>query len=663
MIARRALLIVLMFGALYLVQGFACAEPETKGLCLTILHTNDLHSHDEPFMERTKSVGGMARIGHLIRTLRKEVTNPVVVDAGDLFQGTALYTLKHGEVEINLLNKIGFDVGTIGNHEFDDGPANLTKQLSLAKFPIVCANLDLFAEPALAALVKPYIVREFAGRKVAFIGATTPDIEKGSITRGGVTVKSISGNYYEPIARVVKAVKASGIDLIVLVSHCGIEFDKEVAVKIPDIDVIIGGHSHTKIDPAVIVNHTDGSSTIIVQTGCYGRDLGELKVCFDASGKIIQKETAEQLIDVNESVASDADLTDYIAEESKPLREQERKVIATAEKAFPTDFEKQYCDSAIGDLICDALYEEGKRYGATIALHNRGGIRTHIEQGPITEKNVNEVLPFDNTLVVATISGDALLKSIENGLAGYLGARFLEVHGLKIIYDRENPVGHRIVFAFAQNNKGHWEYVDREKGYRVAINDYNFKSGEGHDFSHAENPQFCEKRLSDILEAYLETAKRITPARPNRIVRITDEALAIEHYQDHITAMVNCQPGAEVVMFAGSSVGVEHTPFGVAIPLSDVVEIDKTVSKGNLLKWSIPTADLKTKYDRLIKVLPKASQSIRNPLFRYAYDFETPLSPSFFCAVTKGPKSNEWQVSYPLGTYYQGDNHFDLPPY
>lgn len=114
--------------------------------------------------------------------------------------------------------------------------------------------------------------------------------------------------------------------------------------------------------------------------------------------------------------------------------------------------------------------KKGKKFGARISLHNRGGIRSHIEAGPITAKNVGEILSFDNTLVVATVDGGTLLKTIEPGFTGFLGARFIEVHGLKIGYDADRPTGAKIVFALAEDEAGNWQPVRSSGNYRIAIN-------------------------------------------------------------------------------------------------------------------------------------------------------------------------------------------------
>ncbi len=179
---------------------------------LTILHTNDIHSHDEPFIDRGRSVGGLTRIGHMIRYLKKREPNDLVVDAGDVFQGTPLYTMYHGEVEIALMNMIGYDIFTIGNHEFDDGPESLAAQLSKAKFKIINCNMDCSKVPALAALISPYIIKTIDGQKVAFIGAVTPELNQVALRTGGVKIKASGDDWMKPIQETINEVKAQGVN-------------------------------------------------------------------------------------------------------------------------------------------------------------------------------------------------------------------------------------------------------------------------------------------------------------------------------------------------------------------------------------------------------------------------------------------------------------------
>ena len=411
---------------------------------LIILHTNDIHAHDLPFEDRGKLVGGVAKINQLIESIRKEHDNVLVVDAGDFFQGTPMFQRYGGDVEIELLNRIGYAVVELGNHEFDRGASYLAKHLQQAKFPVIACNLDCSQLPALQHIVKPSLVEEVHGQKIVFIGVITPDLAQKALNLDGVKIEAPNGNWLAPVESQIEYYQTQGINKIIIVSHCGLELDKELAEKCPAVDIIIGGHSHTRLNKPVWVEHPDGTSTAIVQTGCYGRALGDMEIAFDPQGHVLQQETKYHLININDSIHPDPQLDAYLNDKEKPLLTLRKEIVGYSGGIFENRFNIMSSDSAIGNLICDALAESGTNYGVQIAFQNRGGIRTKIEKGPISEEKIQETLPFDNKVVYATISGDILNSILEHSLAGPLHGSFLDVHGLKIGYDKDRPAGKRL---------------------------------------------------------------------------------------------------------------------------------------------------------------------------------------------------------------------------
>jgi len=503
----------------------ALADKETKPFSLTILHTNDIHAHDQPFQDRGKIVGGMARLGHLVRQLRKENSgHTIVADAGDIFQGTAFFTRYRGEVEVELLNLIGYDVYTIGNHEFDEGGINLADQLARAKFDVLNCNLDATALPSLQKILKPAVIKNIGGQKVAFIGAITPDIETLSLNRDGVNLKRGRPlkpdsrddlSWLSPIKDEVDKIATQGVDKIVLVTHCGLETDKILAAEIPQIDAIIGGHSHTRLAAAVIVTHDDGSHTVIVQTGNYGRNLGKLNLVFDTHGAVNVAATHYELLPITKEIPEDKDIKEYLERKGEPLKTL-KEVVSFASKDFDNNFRGMKTDSALGDLICDSFYEAGKADGAQITFENRGGIRSRIEQGNVTLEKIEELLPFENHLVFADVTGDRLKKTLEHSVAGSTGGKFLDVHGMKFAYDSERKMGDRIIYMLVEKD-GQWQEVDPAASYRIGMTDYSFKGGEGYQFADAKNIKFTELKLNEYLKRYLQNHPQIKPQYGDRI--------------------------------------------------------------------------------------------------------------------------------------------------
>jgi 5'-nucleotidase / UDP-sugar diphosphatase len=559
----------MVFGLLLVVASLA-ARSDSAGLHLTILHTNDLHAHDESFEERQRSIGGFPRIGHMLRLFRaKDPKHTLTIDAGDIFQGTPLFTKYHGEVEVNMLNKMGYDIYTIGNHEFDDGPQNLANQLKQAKFDIINVNMDLSGEPELGALVKHSVVKEIDGQKVAFIGGITADLNSVALNTGAVKIKSAGPNWVQPFIDEVDRLKASGINKIVLVTHCGVESDKILGQSIPEVDVIIGGHSHTRLDKPIIIEHSDGTTTTIVQTGCYGRAFGKLDLVFDEKGRIVPASTDYRLINITEKIVSDPDLQAYVDEKVQPLLGLRHEVVGEATAAFDNSFRNFPCDSALGDIITDALVEEGKKYGIQIGFENRGGIRARIEKGNITAEKVEEMLPFDNKVVFATISGTVLLKAMEHTFAGPLGGSFFDEHGMKIAYDSSRDKGDRIVYALVEDKNGEWKPVDPNGKYKIAVNDYSFKSGEGYDFSGAENIEYVPERISAAFRHYLDKHHVISPQAPDRIVPLTRGLAQLHRKGSDISVSVkDVPPNCRLTVVEGTQRGVSAIR-GMTVPVSN----------------------------------------------------------------------------------------------
>ncbi|MFY9221248.1 MAG: metallophosphatase [Blastocatellia bacterium] len=262
----------------------AQANDETK---ITILHTNDTHSQIEPFPEGTRNagMGGVARRASFVRQIRSENPNTLLLDGGDSFQGTPYYNFYHGELEIKSMSAIGYDIVTLGNHDFDEGVDSLVKALQHAKFDIVSVNYDV-SNSALKDFVKPYVIRKLSGIKVGVLGL--------GIDFDGLVVadKHIGVSYQDPIkpARAVvdELRNKHNVDLIVAASHLGYKYDNEpdrvcdvkVAEAIPEIDFIVGGHTHTFMKEPAVIKHQNGRQTLIFQVGFAGINVGRVDFTF-----------------------------------------------------------------------------------------------------------------------------------------------------------------------------------------------------------------------------------------------------------------------------------------------------------------------------------------------------------------------------------------------
>lgn len=245
---------------------------------LTILHLNDTHSHVDPQRSGDyKGRGGFIEQAAYIDSVRTVdgKRNVLLLHAGDFSQGTSYFTELGGDIEIDLLNAAGYDVVTLGNHEFDNGPVELARRLKNLDADVVCANYD-FTGSALEGLVKPWTIIRRGGMKIGIIGLLT-DISKV------VDSSLVSGlDYQEPSAVVNRYAEIlkneKKCDLVICLSHLGYTEDKELASKIRGVDVIVGGHSHTLLHKMQHVADLDGKDVVIVQDWCWGMSVGNLKV-------------------------------------------------------------------------------------------------------------------------------------------------------------------------------------------------------------------------------------------------------------------------------------------------------------------------------------------------------------------------------------------------
>lgn len=248
---------------------------------ITILHTNDTHSCIEP--EKNGNAGVLNRallIEHIADSIGKE--NMLLLDCGDFSQGSLYYNCFKGSTEIELMNAMGYDAGTLGNHEFDFGLDNLAHLLKMAKFDFVCANYD-FTGTVYEGLVKPYTIIECSGRKIGVFGLS-PD-PKGLIAQENYTgVTFISP--VEAANRCVAELNAKGCDVIVCLSHLGWKIkneynDERLAAETAGIDIILGGHSHDYFEKPLIYKNSEGKDVVMQQMGKNGRFLGHLTLEFE----------------------------------------------------------------------------------------------------------------------------------------------------------------------------------------------------------------------------------------------------------------------------------------------------------------------------------------------------------------------------------------------
>ena len=258
---------------------------------LVVLHTNDTHSRMDPFPLDDgpfAGLGGAARRATLVQRVRDANEHVLLVDSGDIFQGTPYFNFFGGELEFRVMTEMGYDAATLGNHDFDNGVDGLVAMLPEAGFDFVCANYDV-SDPALAERVQPYVVREFGGVKVGIFGL--------GIGFEGLVLASLHKGveYRDPVdaARsTARVLRDQGCALVVCLSHLGYRYsnpsrpsDRVVAEAVPEVDLVLGGHTHTFLDEAELFEQERTGFTLVNQVGWGGMRLGRIDVAFGSAGQ------------------------------------------------------------------------------------------------------------------------------------------------------------------------------------------------------------------------------------------------------------------------------------------------------------------------------------------------------------------------------------------
>jgi 5'-nucleotidase len=389
-----------------------------------ILFTNDFHSQIEPTdknLDYNADRGGAKRLKAVIDSVRTAEPYVLLADAGDLVQGTYYFSLLNGVVEMMMLDELGYDIRTVGNHEFDKKLVGLGEMFAMSKVPVVSTNYD-FSNTALAQYVKSSKILNAGKLKIGFIGL-------GVMLEGLVDPTSCEGVQWQNAVNVADdeaaRLREQGADMVIALSHLGYEknndiyyMDRGVALKTRNIDMIIGGHSHTFINYPDYVTNLDGEKVPIVQTGSKGICLGYAKIKLDSNGK---PSFTYKLIPVKSHLDSKVDQTfaakidSYTTDVAKKMDE----VIGYC----PSAMSKGNPESPLSNLTADGLIWAAKEFhnvDADVSVYNSGGIRSTIAKGNLTVGDVFTLYPFDNVLSVITMKGSEL-KKFFNTVASYGG--------------------------------------------------------------------------------------------------------------------------------------------------------------------------------------------------------------------------------------------------
>jgi 5'-nucleotidase / UDP-sugar diphosphatase len=446
---------------------FLCLVPLTAltaPVSLTVLHTNDTHGHLRPFsypsvappgsdlegVTALTDIGGIARRATMVRRIREELekkgTAVWLVDAGDFSEGTPFSTEYHGEADLSAMNAAGYTFATLGNHEFNNPLAQLKKLLGVATFPFVCANA---VEKSGIPLVKPYVIQTLGQVRIGVFGVLTREAATYPAAKEGISV----GDEIETARRMV-AELAPKVDIVMLVSHAGKEMDEKLAAAVPGIDVIVGGHSHSRLPIGEFVWRSEDlesdwvNGTVIVQAYQWGGELGRLDLLFDQDkqGKWRISRYRARLIPVVDTVPEDEKVAAVVDRFWKPIAGRYGEVLGRAVE----DITDRGDDSAPYNFVADAVRET---FGTEVEFENLGGVRAPLVRGDITRGDLIMMDPFNNTIVTFMITGRDIRRILLEHIPAVSGLRYrVENDELKEVTVRGQPLEDDRTYSGAANS-------------------------------------------------------------------------------------------------------------------------------------------------------------------------------------------------------------------
>lgn len=380
---------VLLYLLITLFSGLLSAG-ETRSLM--ILHTNDFHGH----ISQEADYAGAARITALFKQMRSERDDVLILDAGDSVSGTPVSTLFKGVPIFEVMSRMGYDIGLLGNHEFDYGWKQISKFMATANFPLLNANaFDPQGNPLGDG---SYRILEINGIRIGIFGLITAETPYIIIPQGN------QGLVFDPpekyLQKIVDQLRPD-TDLIILLSHIGYEEDLEIARDINGIDIIIGGHSHTLVDPPVKVT-TGAGNTWVAQAHAYGTHVGQIEIRVDIDDDRIT-EFKGRLIPAKQLPLADVEVKSLIDQWEQRVSKQVDFQIAVANNGMKGHELKRWMEMVLK-----------KSAAADLAYYNQGGIRDQIYPGAVTARHIWNIEPFGNTLVIMTLKGKHINTMLKN---------------------------------------------------------------------------------------------------------------------------------------------------------------------------------------------------------------------------------------------------------
>ena len=484
-----------------------------------MFHTNDTHAQLMPFSRRQgQPIGGAAARASLLARVRgRDLSRTLLLDGGDVFQGTPYFTFYRGLPDYTLMTRMGYDAGAVGNHDLDDGPGTWRRARAAARFPVLSANLFGAAESSWAVgdtvsiedrkgaqwvgrakvpsrvplryLAQRYVIRRLeSGLRVAIFGLTTPEVTTIVAVRpnAGVAVG-------DPVAVARKLVPElrRQADLVIAVTHLGVNDDQRLAARVPGIDLIVGGHSHTPLRKPILVHNATPNGydgTVIVQAGSRGEYLGRIALYLEGKRAV---RYAGSLLSVRPSEGEDAAVSAFL----RPLADS--MSVLMDEPVFHADSAVSSAglrdgETPLGNFVADVAREAGH---ADVGIVNSGGIRAPLPRGKVTAGDIYTVVPFDNEVAVVTMPGWQLRELLDFGSRRLGKGGFPQVSGVSFTIRGDH----------ATDIKVGGRVLESDRSYRVATIDFLIGGGDGYTiFAKAGEPERTGMMLRDAAIDFLQ---------------------------------------------------------------------------------------------------------------------------------------------------------------
>ena len=473
---------------------------------ITILHTNDIHASFLPQVatwvrsDPKPLIGGFNELQYIVDSIRHAIPNTLLLDAGDVMTGNPIteypYRGADGGALFEMMNQIGYECWALGNHDFDISVANLNTLTHIATFPTVSANIqDLNGQYPVNN--KPYVIIEKAGLKIGIIGLMSSDFYNLVNHKSGETIQLLPT--IPTMQKFIDEIRPQ-TDLVIALTHEGVQDDSLLAMSVTGLDVIVGGHSHTRLRTPKYVNNV-----VIVQTGSNCENLGELNLTVDH----------HKVISYNGKLISlwyhpdrpKTKLSLFIDSIQTFIKYDYAEVIGSLKTAWTRGSGKE--ESGVGNFVADAQREAAH---ADVGFMNSHGMRADKSAGPLTKQDLFEVLPFRNLLATFEISG----KQLKNIMTYYLTEHpAIQISGLQIEWKQPTSSGIEFV-KFLVNGKP----VEDEKIYTAAASDYMI--GDSKEYFGIEKLKaiYYDQTLFSAVEKKIHADKEISSVIENRIKKV-----------------------------------------------------------------------------------------------------------------------------------------------